>query len=448
MRAVASLFAVALVMAVLHRATASGSLEARATLALGFLLLAAHFGGDLARRARLPRITGYLLVGFAVGPAWLGLVRRDEVEALRFFGDAAITLLTLAAGAELPAAMSGPGRAALLRLATGAVALPFVVVTLVVASVTPWFPLTVHRSFGDGVAVALVVGTLAATSSSGTTMTLVGELEAPGPFARGLLGVAVMQDLVVLLLFALGLALAKAGTRAGTLNLAVAVMAVEGLAGSLVLGAGLGFALGRYLRLLARHTAILLMATAFVSVEAARLARLDPVLIALAAGLALRSSAPNEERQLRRELRRSWVLVQVVGFGLAGAALRLGVLADLWPWAVLLVGLRVMSLRYGLRWAGRDARVPAALARDGWLGLLSQGGVALTLAQLARRAFPQWGVSLETLMVAMIGVHQIAGPIGLHRALVRAAEIPEGTPDAANAASEEARVVPARDGLP
>ena len=448
MRAVASLFALGLVMALLHRATASGSLEARATLALGFLLLAAHLGGDLARRARLPRITGYLLVGFAVGPAWLGLVRRDEVEALRFFGDAAIALLALAAGAEFPAVLAAPGRAALLRLTTGAVALPFAVVTLVVASVTPWLPLTVHRSFGDGVAAALVVGTLAAASSSTITMALVGELEAPGPFARGLLGVAVTQDLVVLLLFALGLALAKAATSAGALNLAAAAMAVEALAGSLILGAALGFALGRYLRLLARHTAVMLLATAFVSVEVARLARLESVLIALAAGFALQTSAPTEQQRLRRELGRSWVLVQVVGFALAGAALRLGVLAELWPWALLLVGLRVVSLRYGLRWAGRDARVPVALTRDGWLGLLSQGGVALTLAQLARRAFPQWGVSLETLMVAMIGVHQLAGPIGLHRALVRTDEIREGTPDAASAASGEARVVPARESLP
>src|SRR5260370_22636244 len=95
MRAVASLFAVGLVMAVLHRATASGSLEARATLALGFLLLAAHFGGDLARRARLPRITGYLLVGFAVVPAWLGLVRPGAVAALRFLVHAAVALLAL-----------------------------------------------------------------------------------------------------------------------------------------------------------------------------------------------------------------------------------------------------------------------------------------------------------------------------------------------------------------
>src|SRR2546429_5262310 len=95
---IARLFALALMMALFHRVTAGGPLEARATLALGFLLLAAHVGGDLARRARLPRLTGYLIVAFAVGPAWLGLVRRDEVAALRVIADAGLAPIALAAG--------------------------------------------------------------------------------------------------------------------------------------------------------------------------------------------------------------------------------------------------------------------------------------------------------------------------------------------------------------
>ncbi|HEY6209035.1 MAG TPA: cation:proton antiporter, partial [Gemmatimonadales bacterium] len=95
------LLALGLIMALLHRVTAGGPLEARATLALGFLLLAAHLGGDIAKGARLPRLTGYMLIGFAAGPRWLGLVRGDETVALRFFSDAGLALLALAAGSEL-----------------------------------------------------------------------------------------------------------------------------------------------------------------------------------------------------------------------------------------------------------------------------------------------------------------------------------------------------------
>src|SRR6058998_2050572 len=145
MRWVTSLGALALVMALLHRVTAGGPLEARATLALGFLLLAALVGGEVARRVRLPRLTGYLLVGFAVGPAWLGLVRREEVEALRLIEDAAMALIAFAAGAELTLDSLREGRVALARLAIGAVVFPFLAVSLVVLSVSPWFPLTRHQ---------------------------------------------------------------------------------------------------------------------------------------------------------------------------------------------------------------------------------------------------------------------------------------------------------------
>src|SRR5437763_1646059 len=294
MRRVASLFALGLMMALFHRWTAGAPLEARATLALGFLLLVAYVGGEIARRVRLPRLTGYLLVGFAVGPAWLGLVQREEVDALRFIEEAAVALIGLAAGSELTLDALRRGRVALARLASGAIVFPLLAVSLVVLSVSPWFPLTRHQPLGD----ALVV--------------------------------------------------------------------------------------------------------------------------ALAAGFYLENFAPVEGERLRRELKRGSLPVYVAFFALTGAGLRVGILADLWPWILLLVGLRLVGLRYGLLWAGRHSSVTPVLARHGWLGLISQSGMALGLAQLARRAFPEWGVSLETLIVAMIGVHELVGPICFPPAAVRA----------------------------
>src|SRR5207244_1685588 len=139
MRWFASLFVLALTMALFHRLTEAGPLEARAALALGFLLLAALLAGDLSRRWRLPRLT--------------------------------------------------------------------------------WFPLTVHQSFGDGVAVALVLGTLAAAASPAVTVALIGEMGARGPFTRAVLGVTIVQDVAVVLLLALVLALGKAVAGPGALNL-------------------------------------------------------------------------------------------------------------------------------------------------------------------------------------------------------------------------------------
>jgi len=430
MRSIASLFALVLMMALFHRATAGGPLEARATLALGFLLLAAHVGGEVARRARLPRLTGYLLVGFAVGPAWLGLVRREEVDALRFIEDAAVALIALAAGAELSLDALRRGCAALARLATGAIVFPFLAVTLVLLSVSPWFPLTRHQPVGDAVVVALLLGTLAAASSPAVTMAMTSELDARGPVARALLSLTVVQDLAVAILFTLVLANGGLVASAGALNVGVAGTALLQLVGSAAAGTLLGFALGRYLSLVPRDSGVFLVATAFVAAAVARLVHLEALMIALAAGFYVENFAPAEGERLRRELKRGSLPVYVAFFALTGAGLRVGVLADLWPWILLLVGVRVVGLRYGMLWTGRHPSVTPALARHGWLGLISQAGMALALAQLTRRAFPEWGVSLEALIVAMIGVHEVVGPICFRAALVRAGEVTEENRDA------------------
>src|SRR6266513_1936220 len=413
MRAIASLFALGLMMALFHRVTAGAALEARATLALGFLLLAAFVGGDLARRARLPRITAYVLVGFAVGP-WLGLVRRDEVDALRFLGDVALGVIALALG----------------RLVGGAIVFPLLVVAAVLLSVSPWFPLTLHQSAGDAVTVALALGGLAAASSPAVAMGMLSELGAGGPFGRTLLAVTVFKDVAAAILFTLLLAAGKAFASAGALNASVAGRALLGLAASLAVGALLGYGVSRYLRMLHRHTALFLVAVALVAAEVARVAQLETVLVALAAGLYLASCSPVEGERVRHELKRGWSPLYILLFVLAGAGLRLGALAELWPWVLLLVGLRATGLRYGLRWAGRHPSVSPVLAREGWLGLVPQAGSALGLVQVARRAFPEWGVSLETLAVAMIGVHEVVGPICFRRALKRAGEITEDSADA------------------
>jgi len=424
MRWVASLFGLGLMMALFRRVATGGGapLEARATLALGFLLLAAHLSGGIAQRVRLPRLTGYLLAGFCVGPAWLDLVRAEEIEALRFIADAALALIAFAAGSELTLEALRQGRLALARLATGAIVLPFVVVTLVVWSVSAGFPLTVHQPWGDRLTVALVFGTLAAASSPTITMAVISEFDARGPFARSVLGVTVIQEVAAALLFTLVVAGSKALTSPGALNLAAAGTAAMHLVGSLAVGAVLGYVLARYLQIAQWDAVLFLVGVAFLAAVIAWLTGLETILIALAAGFYLENFSRFEGERLRSVLKHGSPAAYVVFFALTGAGLRLGGLATLWPWALLFVGLRVMSLYYGLRWAGRHPAVTPALASYGWLALISQAGIALGLAQLARRAFPEWGVSLEALLVAMMAVYEAAGPICFRQALIRAGE--------------------------
>ena len=66
-----------------------------ATLLLGFLLLAAFVAGELAREIRLPRITGYLVIGILFGPHILALLPRQIVSDFRLINDVALSVIAL-----------------------------------------------------------------------------------------------------------------------------------------------------------------------------------------------------------------------------------------------------------------------------------------------------------------------------------------------------------------
>jgi Kef-type K+ transport system membrane component KefB len=414
------LFVISLVaMAVFQRLTRAAPLEARATLAFGFLIFTAHVAGTIAQRSplRLPRISGYLLAGFLVGP-WLGLVREAEVAALAIFADGALALIALAVGVSLPFRALWDDRRPLLRIVTGASLFPFAVVTLVVLTISPWFPLTAHQPFRDAVVIALVLGTFAVVSSPVVAGATIDDLGARGPLAHGIPGVALALDVIAALLLVAVIALAQPIASWGAATPGVALVALLRLTGSVAVGILLGLAVAQYVRVVRDRLVLLLAALAAIVALAVRGAGLEGALLGLAAGCTLRAAAPAEGERVKSALDKCAVPIHVVFFGLLGAGLRLGTLAQVWPWVLLLLGLRVTGLRAGARWASTGSD-------HGWLGLIPQGGLAITLAAIARRAFPEWNVSLESLLVTLVGVQLVAGPICLLWALRRSGELRE-----------------------
>jgi Kef-type K+ transport system membrane component KefB len=414
------------VMALLQRLVRSlgGPIEAHATLALGCVTLFAFVAGTIAQRFRMPRIVGYLVAGYVAGPAWLHLLHADELQVLGPIATGALALIAFAVGNELTLdALRGERRRSVLRIATATTAAPFLAVAFVILTVSPWFFLTAHQPFRDALVVALVLGAIAAVSSPALTWAVSIDVNAAGPMARTTLDVSIVQDLLAVLLVTIILVLVLPLGSQGTVRPGAATHTALTFLGSMGAGITLGLALGQYLRVIHGRLAWVLVVTAFVAAQAVRLLGLDTVLVALAAGCALRNVAPRESERVRDELQRCAIPVYVVFFALAGSNLQLGILDDLWPWALLLMGMRALGLWGGLRLAGRHGMVGADWARYGWLGFVSQGGLAVTLAAILGRAFTEWNVSLEALVVAMIGVHQLAGPVCFQWVLRRTGEV-------------------------
>ena len=98
-------------------------------------------------------------------------------------------------------------------------------------------------------------------------------------------------------------------------------------------------------------------------------------------------------------------------------------------WIALLAVTLAMVVRGGSRWPAWREAVPSILllasvlvARFGWLGLCPQAGLALALAELVKRAFPEFGDDAFALVVGVVATNEMLMPILLRVALLRSGE--------------------------
>lgn len=91
--------------------------------------------------------------------------------------------------------------------------------------------------------------------------------------------------------------------------------------------------------------------------------------------------------------------------------------------AVAVSILRLLLIRAGTALGSSVAGITGLRRRLLWRGLVSQAGLTLGLTVIVASEYPDWGLAVQTLMVAMIALHELAGPILFRTALATAGEI-------------------------
>ena len=71
---------------------------AQVLIDLAITLLAAFCLSRIAKRLRLPNVTGYILAGILIGPHCLKLIDAQTVEAMSFLTDAALAFIAFGVG--------------------------------------------------------------------------------------------------------------------------------------------------------------------------------------------------------------------------------------------------------------------------------------------------------------------------------------------------------------
>jgi Kef-type K+ transport system membrane component KefB len=291
----------------------AGAAPVDVLVSLFLLLVAAKLGEELMRRLGQPAVVGELIGGFVVGPYALGLVQIGEASTV--FAEIGVVILLFAVGLEVRLDdLLAVGRPAVLT-ALVAMALP-IAAGLVIGVLS-----------GEPLGASAFVGLALAATSIGITSRVLTELGVMNrAFSRVVLGAAVIDDVLALVLIGVVSGLAEGNLSESTLFVAVAAFGLVGL----------GFAAARRARGLRREAFtwplfadtplvpafIVMLALALLSVGIG----LAAIIGAFVAGLIVAETEARDE--LEHEIRPLGLIFTPFFFAVTGAQLNLGALAD------------------------------------------------------------------------------------------------------------------------
>jgi Kef-type K+ transport system membrane component KefB len=398
-----------------------GSGPAATTLAAGFLLLAALLAGDLFKQLGLPKLTGYLATGILAGPYVLGLVSQSMLLDLRIFNGVAISLIALTAGTEMDFRSLRPLMRGILWISAFAVLGTMAILTGAAFLLRDLLPFAAQLDSLQMLALAAVLGVALSSQSPAVVVALRKETEADGPMSRTVLGVVVFADLIVIVLFAIATGVARPiivpGPNAG---LPIASLLWE-VFGSLGIGAVVGLLIMAYLKLAPGGGALFVVITGFLSAEIGERVHLDPLLIALSAGMLVRNFSSLGDR-LHHAIESASLPVYVSFFAVSGATIHLDALQHVGLVAGIFVLIRAASFLGGTRLGASIAGSEDVVKKFAGFGLIPQAGLALALALLFARSFPSFGEEAGALVFGVVALNELTAPILYRWALIRSGE--------------------------
>lgn len=375
------------------------------------LFVAAKVGEEVARRLHQPGVVGELLGGFVVGPGALALVAPGETADV--FAELGVVILLFAVGLEVRIDdLLAVGRPAVLA-ALIAMAIP---ITVGVA---------IGLAVGEAPLTAAFVGLALAATSIGITSRVLSELGVlERSFSRVVLGAAVIDDVLALILIGVVSGAATGDISESTVFVAVAAFGLVGL----------GFAAARRARGLRREVFtwplfadtplvpafILMFGLALVSAAIG----LAAIIGAFVAGLIVAETEARDE--LEHEIRPLGQIFTPFFFAVTGAQLDLRALLDqeILVLAVVLtvagVATKALGGYLGARGLGRWSAWTVGF------GMVPRGEVGIVVANLGLATGLLAPDLFSAVLVAVIGT-TIVAPYLLAWSIPRAMEEAEGS---------------------
>jgi len=413
-------------------------------IAFIWVMFASAYASTFFQRIKLPLITGFLVAGLICGPHVLAFLPAESISGLNFINDLSLAFIALAAGNEL---FLKEVRSQLKSIAWnvfGQLVVTFIFSAAAVYWLSDYIPFMREMPSLVKVAVAILVATIFVARSPSSAIAVINEMRAKGPFTQMSIGVTVIKDVLVILLFAICFSVARTLVSGKDLDLSVLLVLVAELAVAM----GVGYALFKAIQLVftirfpsfVKGVLVLAMGYGvfYLSHWTAEVTKpwldngfhYEPLLACIAASFLL-TNYSRFRAEFTTFVEYFGLPVYAAFFTLTGASLSIDVLWKVWMVALILFGVRLVSLILGSVTGASLAGDPPLFRKIGWMPFVTQAGVGLGLATQVALEFPAWGTEFASIIVAVIVLNQFLGPPLFKWALIKVKEahLPASSPE-------------------
>lgn len=389
--------------------------------ALGFLIIAAHLAGLISKEAGLPMITGNIIAGIIFGPYILNFLTFSNINSLELINSLALSFIAIMAGGELRIQSLKKNAFSIMSITIFHTVIILTGVGTLLYFLLSEFPIAEISGKKVILAVSLLFGTIAVAKSPASTIAIINEYKSKGSFTDIVLGVTMLKDIVVLLLFAVVMAFVNSFINNQVVSMTFIWSLLGHIAISGIAGVIFGILVILFFKYITKEISIFIVIAAFISHDLAAFAGLEHMFLCMVAGFIVQNFSKQGHIMIEA-IEGSYLPIYVIFFSIAGAGLDFSYFKTSIILIVTFVTARIFFIYIATYLGAIISKAPDKVKKYAWTGFLTNAGLTLSMVIVISKTFPEWGGFVKAVVISIIAVNQIIGPIFFKYGLIKSGE--------------------------
>lgn len=417
---------------------------------IGLVLAVGFVGSLLARKVKLPNVSGYLVLGLLLGPSlglifkgFPGIITIEDNEAFGFISEIALAFIAFSIGSEFAIKNIKKMGKSIITLTTweviGAVAVVFLALLFLPkpAAITGG----VYNPFSkENLSFGMILASMSAATAPAATIMVIRQYRAYGPVTKAILPITALDDIYGIVVFGFFISIAQiltgSASTSGSTWLMFAKPFIE-VFGSVLIGMLIGFIISKLANKFDKmrdDIQVITLLTILLTVSLTTLLNdaleehgigFSQLLINIAVGSMVANVAKRPERSYN-SINDLSTPFYIIFFTLAGASLDLKILgAD--PLILAIAGVYIIARGsgkiLGIAIGAKITNAAPTVKKYLGIALLPQGGVSIGLLVIVGAQMKSFYPSISTIIMLSILVYETFGPIFAKFSLEKSGEI-------------------------